>query len=59
MDEKRAVTMDQLLESARQGEALTMQVAQAVQEELNKRPTTEQVNAAITAAVSGAMEASY
>lgn len=59
MDEKKAVTMEQLLESARQGEALTMQVAQAVQEELNKRPTTEQVNAAITAAVSGAMEASY
>lgn len=36
MDEKKAVTMEQLLESARQGEALTMQVAQAAQEELNK-----------------------
>lgn len=47
MDEKKAVTMGQLLESARQGEALTMQVAQAAQEELNKRPTTEQVNAAV------------
>lgn len=31
MDEKKAVTMDQLLESARQGEALTIQVAQAAQ----------------------------
>lgn len=47
MDEKKAVTMYQLLESARQGEALTMQVAQAAQAELNKRPTTEQVNAAV------------
>lgn len=47
MDEKKAVTMDQLLESARQGEALTMQFAQAAQAELNKRPTTEQINAAV------------
>lgn len=47
MDEKKAVTMDQLLESARQGEALTMQVAQAAQAELEKRPTSTVVNEAM------------
>ena len=36
MDEKKAATLEQLLESARQGEALTMQVAQAAQAEMEK-----------------------
>lgn len=35
MDEKKAVTMEQLLESARQGEALTIRVAEAVQTEIS------------------------
>lgn len=34
MDEKKAATLEQLLESARQSEALTMQVAQAAQAEM-------------------------
>lgn len=47
MDEKKAVTMEQLLESARQSEALAMQVAQAAQAEMEKRPTSTEVNEAM------------
>lgn len=43
MNEK-TVTLNHLLEAAQKSEALTMQVVQAVQTELNKRPTQEQVN---------------
>lgn len=43
----KTVTLEQLLESARKSEALSVQIAQAAQAELEKRPTSTEVNEAM------------
>ncbi len=56
---KKAVTVEQLLESARQGEALTMQMAEAAAADLAQRPKRDEVNDAINAAITGALGRAY
>lgn len=44
----KTVTLEQLLESARKSEALSVQVAQAAQVEIEKRPTQKEIGTIIT-----------